>query len=74
MKIESDDMVSLIKEIGSDPKLLSDFLAKLSGFIALSTGADKFNCVFDTTKTKKGVCYTGVFKFHEVKQCQQDSC
>jgi hypothetical protein len=66
-EMNDDEMIRIVKELGSDIKLLSDFFAKMCLFIGLSGGVDKFNCDFETNQSKDGTSYKGSFKFRKVK-------
>lgn len=65
MILDEDEMVRTVKEVGSDVKLLSDFLAKMCLFIALDSHVEKFEFKFETTPAN-GKQYSGVFEFKEV--------
>ena len=64
--MDEEEQLRIVKEVGSDVKLLGDFLAKLCLFIALDNGCDKTNIEFETTPTKDNKVYIGKFKY-EVK-------
>ena len=60
--MEDEQMIKIVKEIGSDIKLFSDFLAKMCIFIALDSHVDNFKCDFETSRVN---CkqFKGTFKF-----------
>ena len=64
--MNDDEMIKVVKEVGSDIKLLSDFLAKLCGFIAISGGVSHFDCGFETNTDENGDSYKGSLKFKKV--------
>jgi hypothetical protein len=64
--MNDDEMIKVVKEVGSDVKLLTNFLAKLSAFIAISTRAEHFDCGFASNQDKDGTSYKGLFKFKKV--------
>jgi hypothetical protein len=55
--MKQEDMIALVKEVGSDVQIYQDFLAKLCGYIYITSNATKFKTQIETQyKNMRIVC------------------
>jgi hypothetical protein len=61
--MENDKLTDIIKEIGTDVRLLADYFSKLCVFIAVNSECNQANIEFETTPTRDYKVFAGKFQF-----------